>query len=300
MKIFIAVDMEGATGIVHHDQLMPGGGGYAAGQRLLTGDVNAAIRGALRADPDATFTVGDGHGVMRNILIEELHERAELVIGPGKASNKPLAQLEGVDNTYAMAFMVGYHAKAGTPNGLLAHTYIGSLVCNWRLNGRVVGEIEMNAAVLSSFGVPVALVTGNSDLEPELRELNLPVEWVSTKRTLGATAAVCLPPSRTTLLIEEAAELAVPKAFDKRMLWRPRDAHTRDAQRTEEVRKPQMHVIEVEMYRRDQAERASSSQGIQLVNDRTVSCSAETPADAFRIMWRACTRALDEPPSWLA
>ncbi len=291
MKIFIAVDMEGATGIVHHDQLMPGGSGYGDGRRLMTGDVNAAIRGGLRADPDATFTVGDGHGVMRNIVLEDLHERAELVIGPGKASNKPLVQLEGIDDSYAMAFMIGYHSKAGTPNGLLAHTYIGSLVCNWRLNGRVVGEIEMNAAVLSSFGIPVALITGNSDLEPELRDLNLPLEWVSTKRTLGATAAVCLPPSQTAGRIEDAAERAVQKSADKRLIWKPRDAHKRDANAPT--------VIEVEMYRREQAERASSSQGVQLVNDRTVTCTGDTPAEAFKIMWRACTRALDEAPTWL-
>lgn len=295
MKIFIAVDMEGATGIVHHDQLMPGGAGYAAGRSLMTGDVNAAIRGALRADPDATFTVGDGHGVMRNIILEDLHERAELVIGPGKASNKPLVQLEGIDESYAMAFMIGYHSKAGTTNGLLAHTYIGSLVCNWRLNGRLVGEIEMNAAVLSSFGIPVALITGNSDLEPELRDLNLPLEWVSTKHTLGATAAVCLPPSRTAGLIEEAAERAVQKSADKRLIWKPRDSH----KRSEEARKVTECVIEVEMYRREQAERAASSQGIIVVNDRTISCTADTPAEAFKIIWRACTRALDEPPTWL-
>ncbi|MDZ4744750.1 MAG: M55 family metallopeptidase [bacterium] len=295
MKIFIAVDMEGATGIVHHDQLMPGGGGYAAGCSLMTGDVNAAIRGALRADPEATFTVGDGHGVMRNIILEDLHERAELVIGPGKPANKPLVQLEGIDDSYAMAFMVGYHSKAGTPNGLLAHTYIGSLVCNWRLNGRTVGEIEMNAAVLSSFDVPVALITGNSDLESELRDLNLPLEWVSTKRSLGTTAAVCLPPSRTATLIEDAAERAVQKSADKRLIWKPRDAH----KRAEERRTPKECVIEVEMYRREQAERASSAQGITLVNDRTVSCTADTPAEAFRTMWRACTRALDEAPTWL-
>lgn len=291
MKIFIAVDMEGATGIVHHDQLMPGGAGYAAGRALMTGDVNAAIRGALRAAPEATFTVGDGHGIMRNIILEDLHPSAELVIGPGKATNKPLVQLEGIDDSYAMAFMVGYHSKAGTPNGLLAHTYIGSLVCNWRLNGRVVGEIEMNAAVLSSFNIPVALITGNSDLEQELRDLNLPLEWVSTKRTLGSTAAVCLPPSRTALLIEEAAERAVQKAADKRLVWKPRDSHKRDAS--------DPTVIEVEMYRREQAERAATTQGITLVNDRTVACSAETPAEAYKIMWRACTRALDEAPPWL-
>ncbi|MBK7032295.1 MAG: M55 family metallopeptidase [Ignavibacteria bacterium] len=104
MKIFIAADMEGATGVVHHDQLMPDGRGYAAAQRLLTGDVNAAIDGVLRVVPNATFVVGDGHGPMRNIILQELHESAELVIGSAKPINKPLCQLEGVDGSFDMAF----------------------------------------------------------------------------------------------------------------------------------------------------------------------------------------------------
>ena len=62
MKVFIAVDMEGATGVVHNDQLMPEGCGYAAAQRYLTADVNAVINGILSVDPTADIVVGDGHG----------------------------------------------------------------------------------------------------------------------------------------------------------------------------------------------------------------------------------------------
>ncbi len=282
MKIFIAADMEGATGVVHHDQLMPEGRGYAAAQRLLTGDVNAAIEGVLRTDPLATFVVGDGHGPMRNILLEELNPAAELVIGSGKPSNKPFCQLEGIDSTFDAAFMVGYHSKSGTPSGLLAHTYIGSIVREWRLNGVDVGEVQMNAAVFGSFGVPVALVVGNSDLAPEVAVWDPRVMFVTTKRTLGPTAGVCLAPSRTRTLISNAAAHVVTNLST---LFSYDVGHTR---------------IEVEMYRREQCDKASTENGIVKINETTILAEADNAADAFRLAWRACTRALDEAPAWLA
>lgn len=282
MKIFIAADLEGATGVVHHDQLMPDGRGYAAAQRLLTADVNAAIEGVLRVSPTSTFVVGDGHGPMRNIILEELHDAAELVIGSAKPQNKPLCQLQGIDESFDLACMVGYHSKAGTPSGLLAHTYIGSLVREWRLNGVPVGEVQMNAAVLGSFGVPVGMIVGNSDLEPEVRAWDRNVEFVSTKRTLGPTAAICATPGRTHSLIAAAAARVVSQNIHADLY---NIGHTR---------------IEVDTYRREQCEKASSANGITTTGEFTIVAEADTAAEAFQLMWRACTRALDESPGCLA
>ncbi len=283
MKIFIAADLEGATGVVHHDQLMPEGRGYAAAQALLTGDINAAIEGVLRVVPDATFVVGDGHGPMRNVLLGSLHEAAELVIGSAKPANKPLCQLEGIDASFDLAFMIGYHSMAGTPGGLLAHTYIGSVVREWRLNGAPVGEVSMNAAIFGSFGVPVGLVVGNSELADEVRSLDETIRFVATKRTLGPTAAICATPTTTTARIAEAAQEVV--------LHQERHRAILDGGHT---------VIEVDMYRREQADKASGEPAIQRIGDSGVRCEAPNAAEAFRIMWRACTRALDETPAWLA
>lgn len=47
MNILIAVDMEGITGVLHWDHVTPGHVDYPRYCRLMTGDVNAAIRGAL-------------------------------------------------------------------------------------------------------------------------------------------------------------------------------------------------------------------------------------------------------------
>jgi D-amino peptidase len=56
-------------------------------------------------------------------------------------------------------FFTGYHARAGTPSGPLAHTWTG-YVNDVRFDGRSTGEFGINAAVAGHFGVPVVLVTG--------------------------------------------------------------------------------------------------------------------------------------------
>jgi D-amino peptidase len=145
-----------------------------------------------------------------------------------------------------------------------------------------VGEVQMNAAVLGSFGVPVGLIVGNSDLEPEVRSWDRNVEFVSTKRTLGPTAAICATPGRTHSLIADAAAKVVSQNIHADLY---NIGHTR---------------IEVDTYRREQCDKASSVPGITTSGEFTIVAEADTAAKAFQLMWRACTRALDETPSWLA
>lgn len=284
MKVFIAVDMEGATGVVHRDQLMAEGRGYTAAQKMLTGDVQAVIAGILDVDHDAEIIVGDGHATMRNVLLDEIHPQASVVVGPARPENKPLCQMEGIDSTADLLMCVGFHSKAGTPGGLLAHTFVGSVVCNWFMNGRAVGEVEVDAAIAGSYGVPLGLVVGNSELEDEVRAWSPTVEFVATKRTLGPTAAICRPPSWTRVALRHAARTTAERALAGEFL--PYDAGN--------------HItMTIEMYRREMAERAAQEADVKLVDDRTITCTAANAADAFRTAWRAVARALDEPASFL-
>ena len=60
MKILIATDMEGITGVTTWDQVTPGHAEYARFRRQMTEDVNAAIRGASDAGVEDVI-VADGH-----------------------------------------------------------------------------------------------------------------------------------------------------------------------------------------------------------------------------------------------
>ena len=49
MKVLIAADMEGVSGVVDWEQVIPGHAEYDRFRQLMTGDVNAAVRGAFEA-----------------------------------------------------------------------------------------------------------------------------------------------------------------------------------------------------------------------------------------------------------
>ena len=211
MRIYISVDMEGATGVCHRDHLIPGGQDYEKARRWLTGDVNAAIEGALEAGA-TDILVADGHATMRNILLDELHPEARFLTGPAQARNRPTGQLAALDSgRFDAAFLIGYHTRAGTPGGLLAHTWVGALVNEIRLNGQPASEALLNAALFGHYDIPVVLATGADDFCKQAREeFDDDLELVDVKQTLGPTAVITLTPSKAQARIRDAARRSLP------------------------------------------------------------------------------------------
>lgn len=207
MKILIAADMEGITGVVHSDQTNPSHAEYDRFRRLMTGDVNAAIRGAY-AGGAGEVVVSDGHWDNRNILIELLDSRARLNSG----SPRPLSMVQGVESGVDAVFFVGYHARVGATDAILDHTWSSARVNGVWLNGEAVGEIGMNAAVCGHFGAPVVLISADQTACAEAAALLGPVETAVVKHATGRNSAECLPPEITAQLIEQAAARAVRRA----------------------------------------------------------------------------------------
>jgi len=205
MKVYISCDMEGISGVVAGKQTGANGEEYQRAQKLMTGEVNAAIEGAL-AGGASEVLVNDSHGSMRNILIEELNPAAQLISG----SPKPLSMMQGIDGSFDAAFFIGYHAQAGTAHSVLDHTYSG-IVYQVSLNGHPLGETGLNAALAGYFGVPVVLVTGDKLLVEEATALLGTVEGVAVKESCGRYAARCLVPEAAHDLIREAAQSALSR-----------------------------------------------------------------------------------------
>ena len=203
MNVFIAVDIEGISGVVDRDHTVRGQTEYERFRRLMTAETNAAIEGAL-AGGARNVLVNDGHGSMTNLLIEELNSKAELVSG----GRKPLAQMQGIDPGFDMAFLVGFHARQGTLSGTLAHTVSGRVVRRVRLNGQEVGEIGLVSYVAGFYGVPITLVTGDQAATDEAKSLLDPLETVAVKAGITWKSARCLHPETSRKLIRAAAERA--------------------------------------------------------------------------------------------
>jgi D-amino peptidase len=205
MKILIAADMEGITGVVHWNQVMPGNADYPRFRRLMTEDINAAIRGAF-AGGATSVTVTDGHNDGRNILIEELDPRASLTSG----SPAPLSMVNSVDEGVNGVMYVGYHARMGAINGILDHTWSDERVSGLWINERAFGEAGLNGAVCGHFDVPIIMASGDQTLCAEVRGFfGNDIETAQIKKAVSRMSAECLPPAQSAKLIEEVAKRAV-------------------------------------------------------------------------------------------
>ncbi len=206
MKILIATDMEGITGVTTWDQVTPGHEEYARFRKLMTQDVNAAIRGAVEAGAD-DILVADGHWNGSNILIEELDPRARLNTG----SPSPFSMMQGIDESVDGVMFVGYHARNGSPNAILDHTWSSRTVANVWINDMLTGEYGLNGAVAGHFGVPVIMVTGDQTACAQVVEILGEMDTAIVKQASGRFAAECLSPQATQELIFVAAARAVTR-----------------------------------------------------------------------------------------
>lgn len=206
MKILLAVDMEGITGVTTWDQVTPGHAEYARFRKLMTQDVNAVIRGALEAGADEVI-VADGHWHGSNILIEELDPRARLNTG----SPSPFSMMQGIDESVDGVMFVGYHARNGTPNAALDHTWSSRSVANVWLNDLLTGEYGLNGALAGHFGVPVIMVSGDQTACAQVVETLGDMETAVVKQASGRYAAECLPPQVTQEMLFMSAARAVTR-----------------------------------------------------------------------------------------
>ncbi len=206
MKIFISADMEGASGITDRDDLMYGGAEFERGRRFLTGDVNAAIQGAF--DAGATeVVVNESHASMRNLLTEDLDPRAQLIRGNIKRG----CMMEGLDETFAAVFFVGYHSKHGTARGIMNHAMLGKEVQNLFMNGEPVGEIAVNAAYAGQMNVPIALISGDQTAVAEAQALLPGIEGAIVKEGIERFTAKLLHATVAQARIRAAAQQALQK-----------------------------------------------------------------------------------------
>jgi D-amino peptidase len=210
MKILIAADMEGITGVTTWDQVTPGHAEYSRFRKLMTDDINAAVRGAFDAGADEVL-VADGHWNGSNILVEELDPRAKLNSG----SPSPLSMMQGIDSSVDGVFFIGYHARHGSQNAVLDHTWSSTCVSNVWLNDMLAGEYTLNAAVAGYFGAPVVMASGDQTACAQMVAQLGALEIAVTKQATGRYSAKCLAPEETSKLIGDTAIRAVEKLLKK-------------------------------------------------------------------------------------
>ncbi|NKB72335.1 MAG: peptidase M55 [Candidatus Latescibacteria bacterium] len=205
MKILIMTDMEGVSGIVTWSQVNGGAAMYEEGRRLYTEEINAAVRGA-RAGGATEIVVVDCHGAggdwSFNSLVPELLDTGCEWVAHHPWSRYTELLEEGCD----ACLLVGMHARANTPDGVMCHTISTTTWRNLWFNDDLVGEVGINAALCSYYGCPVLLVTGDEAVCRESRQLlGDGLQTVAVKKGLTRYSARQIPPVRARQMIEEGA-----------------------------------------------------------------------------------------------
>ncbi|MFM9106085.1 MAG: M55 family metallopeptidase [Chloroflexota bacterium] len=261
MRVLISADAEGVSGITNTDEMLYGKPYYEFLRDMMTADVNAAIAGAF--DGGATeVVVNDSHWTMTNVKIESLDPRADLI----KGFHKHLCMVEGVQDADAV-FFLGYHCRTGDSDGVGNETILGREIVEIRMNGKPVGESEINAAVCGDFGVPVVFASGDHLYERELRETLPAVEFGLTKYALDRWTARLLSLERARENIRGAARRAVMRALTGAF---------------EPYRLPGPVTLSVTFSSTAEAVMASLVPGSVRENPRTVTVSAATATEAWK------------------
>jgi D-amino peptidase len=259
MKVFISFDMEGVAGIVDWSQCRGPGPAYEEGRRLLLGEVNAAIDGALAAGA-TEIICNDSHGTMNNLDPAELGGQASYVSG----RHKPLYMMQGLDATADVVFMVGYHGSISGESSVLSHTYNPSVISHVDLNGVRVGESGINALAALGCQVPVGLITGDQHTAAEADPFLPDAERVVVKESFTRFGAANLHPEVARTMIADGARRAVERA----------------AAGPPAIALPA--TLEVQLQTADMAEVASWVRGAERTGVRAVSIRGDDPLAMYR------------------
>jgi D-amino peptidase len=205
-KIFISVDLEGITGVVQPAQLGPEGFEYQRAREWMTAEVNAAIQGARDTGP-AEVVVCDSHGNGQSVLIDKLPDDVRIVRG----FPRPLEMMQGIDDSFAAAAFIGYHASEWTADAVRGHTISSAKLLGVKLNGMEVSEGIYNAALAGHFGVPVAFVSGDRLAVTQLQKIAPAAEGAIVKEPFGYHSAMTVTPAKGQALIRDGMKRAMGK-----------------------------------------------------------------------------------------
>ena len=258
MRVHVISDMEGVSGIVKAAQTAGGKPLYDEGRRLYTEEINAAVRGAKSAGA-TEIVVMDCHGAgeewsFNSLVPDLLDPGCEFVVQEDWTEYTAFLE-QGCD----AALLVGMHARAGLRHGVMNHTVSREGLLQSLVQRHARRRDGDPRGALRHVGLPVLLVTGDDVACREGRDLlGESLTTVAVKTGLGSTSARQIPPLRVRELIEEGAKQALSD-LGAVPPWSPGSPCE----------------IRVEFKNTLAADRLRFRHGVERVDDRTISVTAE-------------------------
>ncbi len=269
MKVYMHWDMEGVSGLftkAHAWYWDDGVPEHIAdeGCRLLTEDVNSAAAAALEAGADEVIVCDTHHGG-GNIILDQAISDPRVTVH-GKSRDAAGRWMPDLDEDIDALMLPGHHAKAGTPDAFLSHTW--SLIWDdFQINGQSVGEMGIEACYAGYWDIPVIMAQGDETACHEAEALFPGAVTAAVKRAESYDLASGLDPESARQLTAERVKEAIANL----------------QQGPPKPYKPSLPMtVIIRMAQVEDADKAMQRPNVRRLDDHTVACDVERQCDVVK------------------
>ena len=185
-RILFALDLEGVNNVVGepYSGLVKDSPQWHVAKKQAALEINAAAD-ALFASGAEKIGLWDNHAGGGNIDASDVDPRISLI-----SYDKNLPRMYFADGEYDCICFFGYHAMEGTLGGVLAHTMSSKIVQYYKLNGKYIGEIDMDAYIAAEKGMPTVFFAGGNIACQQAERAVSGIVTVETKKELSRNEAI--------------------------------------------------------------------------------------------------------------
>jgi D-amino peptidase len=184
-RFLFALDLEGVNNVVGNPYAgLSSADDYEVAKNQAALEINAAA--------EALFEIGaekvdlwDNHGGGGNLKQEQLDSRVRLL-----SVEKAAPRMDFAEGEYDCICFFGYHTMEGTLGGVLAHTMNSKAHQYYKINGKYIGEVDIDSAIAAEHSMPSIFFVGG-DLTCKQAEASVPhIVTVVTKKELSRNEAI--------------------------------------------------------------------------------------------------------------
>ncbi|MBQ8342680.1 MAG: M55 family metallopeptidase [Clostridia bacterium] len=182
-EYLIAVDLEGVHGVSG----LPYEESPTYGMPRTTDEYKRAVAAAIKevdAALDELFACGankvivwDNHGGGGNLDFSLVDPRAEQYAPDNSKPRMEFMSRFAFDGV----LYIGYHSRAGSLRGVMSHTYNSVEIQYYKLDGKQVGEFDIDSYIAAHYGVPSIFAASDDVCVGQLLERSPQTETVVTK-----------------------------------------------------------------------------------------------------------------------
>ena len=184
-RFLFALDLEGVNNVVGKPyEGLNSSDDYAVAINQAALEINAAAKALFEIGAEKV-DLWDNHGGGGNLKQNQLDSRVKLL-----NVDKIAPRMNFAKGKYDCICFFGYHTMEGTLGGVLAHTMNSKEHQFYKINGKYIGEIDIDSAIAAEHSMPSIFFVGG-DLTCKQAKASVPdIVTVVTKKELSRNEAI--------------------------------------------------------------------------------------------------------------